>query len=60
MDPITASGGMSGGEAVEIGLQHAVQELENCKNINGRKWLQVYLIGDARPNSIEEVNIRRG
>jgi hypothetical protein len=37
-----------------------VQELENCKNINGRKWLQVYLIGDARPNSIEEVNIRRG
>ena len=55
MDSIDVDGGM-GNEAVEIGLWHAVQEANKGGDIPLR---QVYLIGDAPPNTQQEVTQRR-
>ena len=56
MDGISVSGGM-GAEAVEIGLQHSVYEANNPGSV---KLSQVFVIGDAPPNSLKEVEERRG
>jgi hypothetical protein len=51
MDGISVSGGM-GEEAVEIGLQHAVNEANNAGSV---PLSQVFLIGDAPPNPPSEI-----
>ena len=53
MDTIQPEGGM-GNEAIEIGFQHANKEHEK------EPVTQVILIGDAPPNTQEEVRQRRG
>ena len=56
MDGISVSGGM-GEEAVEIGLQHAVNEANNADSV---PLSQVFLIGDAPPNPPSDIENRRG
>lgn len=53
MNTISPEGGM-GNEAIEIGLWHAVQQMETKESI-----AQVILIGDAPPNSKEDVAKKR-
>ncbi len=56
MDGISASGGQ-GREAVEIGLQHSVYEANNPGSV---PLSQIFIIGDAPPNTPSEVEEKRG
>ncbi|MBX9585798.1 MAG: hypothetical protein K2X50_00940 [Gammaproteobacteria bacterium] len=53
MDRIQPEGGQ-GNEAIEIGLWHASEEARNGE------ITQVILIGDANPNTAQDVTIKRG
>jgi hypothetical protein len=50
-ETLTPSGG-DGNEAIEIGLQFANKEI---KNHNGVPVSMIIIIGDAMPNTFEEV-----
>ncbi len=56
MESITVSGG-EGNEAVEIGLQHAVYEANNAGSV---PLSQVFLFGNAPPNTPSDIENRRG
>ena len=58
MDSKGVEGGW-GNEAIEIGLQHAVEEAKKCIPKDGKLLFQVYLIGDAAPNTQTEVKLKR-
>lgn len=58
MEGISVSGGINE-EAVEIGLQHALVEVE-AGNENSIPLRQVFLIGDAPANPTNTVLNRRG
>ena len=48
--------GGEGNEAMEIGLQLANQEIRGC---NETPLSMIIIIGDAAPNTIDEVRIKR-
>jgi hypothetical protein len=54
-DTLTASGGQ-GNEAIEIALQFANKEI---RNNNGVPVCMIIIIGDAIPNTVEEVQYKR-
>jgi len=58
LDTISVDGGW-GNEAIELGFAHAKNEIERAIQMNAPRVSQVVLIGDAPPNTRDDVTTKR-